>query len=194
MNNYYLEKLDLLKKYKKAKKSFFILFFKPSAYKPSISEISVENLKNENIKLIVCDLDQTLSIGYTKEIHPYTKKFIEDLKKSNIEIILFSNNKHKRVHYFAETLQIPFISKAFKPFPFKFKKHILKKKSYSFDEILIIGNQIVTDILLANILGLRSILVSPINSKQKKIIGFIYRILEKQIYKKLQQYNIFSIE
>lgn len=194
MNNYYLKKLSLLKKYKKAKKSFFILFFKPSAYKSSISEINVNNLKNENIKLIICDLDQTLSVGYTKQIHPYTLKFIEELKKANIKLILLSNNKTTRVKHFAEMLEVEYVAKAFKPFTFKFKKLLANNKQYTLDEILIVGNQIITDIFLANIVGIRSILVSPLNSKEKKFISIIYQILEKLIYKKLQQYNLFTIE
>ena len=75
-----------------------------------------------------------------------------------------------------------------KPFTFKIKKY-LKESNYNVENILFVGDQIVTDIKFSRKLGIYAILVDPINRSTErwytKINRFFENIRLNQIKKEL---------
>ena len=67
---------------------------------------------------------------------------------------------------------------------------VIKLFNYDLSEVAIIGDQLYTDILGGNKVGIKTILVNPMSSDDMFITRFIYRTLEKRIYKKLMSKNI----
>ena len=91
----------------------FVNFLKPSVYLDSIKEIDLNALKEQGIKLIICDLDNTLVPHYTKFPTQTAINFVNDVKKAGFDFSIVSNNTSKRVSFFAEKLGISdFISGA----------------------------------------------------------------------------------
>ncbi|WP_338969245.1 YqeG family HAD IIIA-type phosphatase [Spiroplasma endosymbiont of Labia minor] len=168
--------------------SLFLNYFKPSIYLKSFSKINLEGLKNAGIKVILCDLDNTL-ISWNQRIP--TKEnmiFFKAVKNYGFEFIIFSNNVKSRVENFAKKADIQNYFWDCKK-PLMGKMRLLKKiLPYKENEIIMIGDQLVTDILMANRAHIQSILVSPISrlTEDNKIITFF----EKFIYKRLAQRNI----
>ena len=123
--------------------------FIPFATAKNIYEIDTNFFIKNNIKTILCDLDNTLDpydeIVPRKEAHDLVKK----LKEVGIEFIIFSNNKEKRVKPYADSLGIKYYLKIAKPLKYKAEK-IFKKINLNKDETLIIGDQLLTDILFSN--------------------------------------------
>ena len=78
---------------------------------------------------------------------------------------------------------------AMKPYRGKIDK-IVKKYEYNQSEMAIVGDQILTDIVFGNRVGITAILVNPL-SVNDKLFTKIKRIREKKIYKKLYQNNLF---
>ena len=148
---------------------------KPNIYIKDIYSINYDKLKENNIKCLLFDLDNT--IATLDEIKP-TKNIIElfkKIKRMNFDIYIFSNAISKRVKPFSDELKVKSIPFALKPFKRNFKKIIEK---YNKDQIAIIGDQIFTDILGGNKAGINTILVDPI-SKKDLLLTKINRILEK---------------
>src|SRR5699024_8749050 len=83
------------------------------------------------------------------------------MREHGIYITIVSNNNKKRVRRFSDPVHLPFIYKARKPMTRSFRRAIddmnLKK-----DEIVIVGDQILTDVFGGNRLGVHTILVVPI--------------------------------
>ena len=82
-------------------------------------------------------------------------------------------------------------------FAFSFKKPmikkyelILKEYKYTVSEVVIIGDNLVTDILGGNKVGITTILVNPISNKDTAS-GKISRLYEKMIIKKLSKKELF---
>ena len=140
----------------------FVNYLKPSMYVNSITNIDLDSLKNQGIKLIICDLDNTLVPHFTKFPTKNAIDFVEKVKEMEFHFVLISNNTSKRVSFFAEKLGLKdYISNAKKPMPFNIKKVITNYKVKP-NETVIIGDIIVMDILAANILHTESILVKPL--------------------------------
>lgn len=167
----------------------FINYLKPSAYVTSVQEIDLDSLKEQGIKLIICDLDNTLVPHFNKFPTKKVKFFVDEVKRKGFEFVLISNNTKKRVSFFAEKLGLEnFVFNSKKPFPSAIKKTIEKMKIKP-QETVIIGDMLITDILVANLVHTESILVQPLINPEKamdKILSFI----EKFVFKKLNKDNL----
>ncbi|MEC6747639.1 YqeG family HAD IIIA-type phosphatase [Marinilactibacillus sp. XAAS-LB27] len=135
--------------------------FKPTWMVNSIYQITPEQLKKKNIKVVLTDLDNTLIAWNNPEATEETLEWIELMKKSGIHVVIISNNKRKRVSKVATLLELDFIPSAMKPLQKGFKQ-AQAQFDMTKDEILMVGDQIITDIKGANHAGIRSVLVKPI--------------------------------
>lgn len=177
--------------------TFWLNYLRPNIFVRDISKINLRSLKARGIKLIVCDLDNTLVPHFSKYPNKFTFDFLQKVKSENIDIIIASNNTKKRVTIFFEKLKEnsgvkKCIWNSKKPFSRKIKKYI-KENNYNFEDVVFIGDQFITDIFLANRLKAHSILTLPLVDQSKTIsINIFFRFIEKFIYKKLTHENILN--
>ncbi len=165
--------------------------FKPTYNARKVTEITGEFLIKNNFHGIILDIDDTLVPHGYPTPDQYILEWMDKLKKFGIKIILVSNNFKNRVAKFAEQLNLTYISMGLKPLPFGIKKAV-KKLEIPSNEILVIGDQIFTDITGANFLKMKSVLVDPV-SPSKTVLLKIKRFLERPIRKKLNlKYNSFN--
>ena len=122
--------------------------FKPKIYQKNIFEINYKELKNEGIKCLIFDLDNTLGLIENKTCPDETKKLIKKLQKDFFVLVL-SNNTNRRLKPYLEELGIDGVAWSMKP---SIKSLIQIKAKYKLKkkEMCIIGDQIVTDILAGN--------------------------------------------
>lgn len=179
------------KKTKREKYSFFN-YFKPSMALKNFSELDIYLLKINKIKLFICDLDNTLAPTFNSIPSRAAIKFVEDIKNMGIKFWVCSNNRKKRVAKFCKYIKPDgFVSFAMKPTKFKIKK-ILKKENVSPEETIIMGDQFVIDVFVANRLGCKSLLVVPLAGQAKSGSTRLTNYFEKKIYSKLAQNNILT--
>ena len=159
--------------------------FKPTYNVNSILEIPVEFFKNHKINSVLIDIDDTLTSHGEQSINSDTLHWIELLRSNGINLILVSNNFKKRVSIFAKSVGLPYVHMSLKPLPWGFSR-ALKRLSSTKEKSVIIGDQLFTDILGANLVGIRSVLVEP-RSKSKTLMLKIKRYIENPIRKKFQK-------
>ena len=110
------------------------------------------------------------------------QEWANQLKKANISLCIVSNSNNKeKVEKVAEKLDIPYIYFAKKPFKSGFIK-AKKILNLNVEQIGVVGDQILTDVIGANRMGMFSILVKPIEEKDIWITR-IKRPLENKIIK-----------
>ena len=161
------------------------MIHKPDFYYKDIFSINYNSLKNNNIKILLFDIDNTIKKKKKKEPDNKDIKLFNTLK-NDFNIILFSNALPYRVKRYANVLGIKdYYSLASKPLSYKYKK-IINKYNTSSNNIAAIGDQLYTDIKGANKIGITSILVDKI-SNNESIIPKINRYRENRIIKK---YNL----
>ena len=153
----------------------------PKMYLKSIFNIPYQKLKERGIKCLIFDIDNTITKISDDIPNPKTANLIQKLKE-DFTIVLISNNTKKRVAKVAQNLQVDFISFSLKPSIIGLSK-IRKKYKFSKNEMVMIGDQLFTDILAGNRYGILTILVDPLAKKDLKITS-LNRKFEKYVMKK----------
>ncbi len=164
--------------------------FVPDMYVQSIYRIDYEKLKNMGIKLVIFDLDNTISSVLDNEPSKEAILLMEHIKELGLRPILMSNSRKSRVEPFKNKLLIDSLAMSKKPTKYGYNK-ILSVYRRTCEEVACIGDQLVTDIYGANKMGMTSILVNPISKKDKTITLF-NRFLEGIIIKKLTKRDMFK--
>lgn len=153
--------------------------FIPTYHYKSIYDIDYKKFKELGIKVIMFDLDNTLIPYHEKLPNKQLFKLKEEILKLNLKIILVSNSKKERVSNFANAFDIPYIKFAKKPFKKGFKEALkLLPNDIKNEEILFIGDQLLTDIFGSNRMKFNSLLVDPLNRDTEALITKINRLGE----------------
>ncbi|MHC0035835.1 YqeG family HAD IIIA-type phosphatase [Pseudoneobacillus sp. C159] len=153
--------------------------FLPDQHVKSIFEIKPEDLKDKGIKGIITDLDNTLVEWDRPQATPNLIRWFEEMKQSNIKVTIVSNNNENRVKAFSDPLNIPFIFEARKPLTRGFYR-ALKQMGIEKQEAVVIGDQLLTDVLGGNRGGFHTILVVPV-AKTDGIFTKFNRFVERRI-------------
>ena len=141
-------------------------YFRPAALAPSLELISVEQLTREGIKGLLIDLDNTITRWNDVEVTPEVAEWIAKVKSAGIGICVVSNNSSRqRVAVVAEYLDIPYVYPASKPRRRAFRAG-MEILGTGRQDTAVIGDQLLTDILGGNRLGLYTILVKPISQRE----------------------------
>lgn len=135
--------------------------FLPDEHVPSIFDITPQKLSKMGIKGVITDLDNTLVEWNRADATPELMQWIEQMRDEGIVITVVSNNNERRVRQFSDPVPLPFIYKARKPMVKSFRR-AMRDMQMQTDEIVIVGDQILTDVLGGNRLGAHTILVVPI--------------------------------
>lgn len=136
----------------------------PKLYCEKITTITPEYLKENNIKGLILDVDNTL-LDFDLKLVDGLKEWHDEIKANGIKCIILSNsNKLTKVKMVADLLEIPFLKFAMKPLKRGFLK-AQKELDLPFENIAAIGDQIFTDVIGANRVKMHSILVKPLAEK-----------------------------
>ena len=157
----------------------------PKEYFNSVKDITIEFLKENNIKGLILDVDNTL-ISLDKKMPEGISNWAKKLKEQGIKLCILSNsNKIEKVEAVAKIIEVPYIFFGKKPLKSGFirAKEILKLQN---ENIAVVGDQIFTDIIGANRCNMFSILVKPIEEKDY-LITKIKRPIEKFIIKNMKK-------
>ena len=133
----------------------------PFAHAKSVYEIDVGFYKKLGIKHILVDLDNTLDSYRSMTPNERSINLIKTLRENDIEVIIISNNRGPRVRGYANKLGVEYLHSTGKPFSFKIKK-LIKEKNLNKDEILMIGDQMITDVSCGNGAKIKVVLTDKI--------------------------------
>lgn len=127
----------------------------------SLCDISPEFLQKNGIRLLLMDLDNTISPYKVNSPSDEMAQWIETMKRAGIRLFIVSNNKGDRPAVFSRLAGIPFLKLARKPSR-KGVRRAMELEGAKERETALVGDQIYTDVLAANRTGIKSILVEPI--------------------------------
>lgn len=148
-----------------------------------LSELDPRLLYNKGIKLVILDLDNTISPYGSFEVEEKLRLWIKSTIMLGIDVVVVSNTWYLRALISRIIVQVPVYYMAFKPFPFALWK-IIMEYGYSPEEVCVVGDQVFTDILMARIVGSSYVYVKPLSSKDGPHTR-IFRLLEKSFLAKV---------
>lgn len=135
----------------------------PKIILDSLPCLSPALLERRGITLLMLDFDNTIVPYTTSTPTERMRLWLEEMKSSNIRLCVVSNSKKPRVRVFCETYGLPCITHAKKPFS-RGIRQCLSEFGADPAESALVGDQIFTDTLGANHVGVCSILVSAIDN------------------------------
>ncbi len=162
--------------------------FVPDIYAKSIYTIDYEKLKRNGIKCILFDLDNTIAPLNVDTPDKSIRDLFNELEAMGFKLIIMSNSPRNRLRSFKEILNVDTSASSKKPLPQKYHK-IMKMYNFKDSEVAAMGDQLLTDILGANHVGITSILLNPM-SNIDGIGTKINRFFENKIFKYLEKRDI----
>ena len=153
--------------------------FVPFAHAQSIYEIDPEFFKKNGVKTLFIDLDNTLDSYKARVPQERTINFVNKIKETGVIPVIISNNRPERVSGYAEALGIEFLASARKPFSKRIKKE-LAKRNLTNEEVMLVGDQMMTDVQAARGAKIRVVLTEKI-VKEDQWTTHINRIFDRPI-------------
>ena len=151
--------------------------------------LTPEFLKSIGKTCVLCDIDNTL-VPYdvplpTEDVISWAKT----LTDNGIKLILVSNNEKERVEKFNESLSLPYLYKSGKPSR-KTVKNAIKKLNDSKENAIMLGDQLLTDVITARVSGITAVWVPTIKKVETPFFRFksaIEKPFIKYYYNKKQR-------
>lgn len=153
--------------------------FIPTFYSKDIFNVPTSFYQKIGIKYLLCDLDNTLDAFDTLYPSDRVFKLKEQLEQIGITMFIISNNKSNRVSKYAEALGIGYLNSARKPF----KKRLvlfLKNQNIDLNEVLLVGDQLLTDVRCGRSAKIKILLTDPI-VKREQPTTYINRTIDRPI-------------
>ncbi len=142
----------------------FVDLLVPDQYVERVQQIDLEGLLENGIRALICDLDNTLVAWGSEEITENTRSWLKEVHSKGFEVMIVSNALSGRVNHLAEQLDLPAIPRANKPRRRGYRR-ALDMLGVCPDETAVIGDQLFTDVVGGNRLGMKTILVIPLAGK-----------------------------
>ncbi len=158
--------------------------FYPKEYVSSAYRIDFDSFVKKGYKGVIFDIDNTL-VPHGTPADDNAKEFFAYLKELGLQACLLSNNDKARVDMFNEEIQVCTVPKGGKPAS-KGYRRAMELMGTDEQTTLFVGDQIFTDVYGANLAGIYSILVKPIDTSTDEIQIVVKRQFEKIV---LNQYK-----
>lgn len=143
-------------------------FIEPERYFSRISHIDIQkDIVDAGFSHVLLDVDNTILTRDTHEIPRDVAFWLSQARNKGIAFCLVSNNFHEGVHDVARRLDLPIVAKAVKPLPPAFLVALHKLGAKRKDTV-VIGDQLITDVLGAHFLGMTAYLLQPLVEQDLK--------------------------
>lgn len=159
----------------------------PQKYYESVLDISYDTLKKQGINTLFFDLDNTVMSYDQVFIETPLVNLLKSLEK-DFKLVIVSNSGYHRVSKACIPHQFKFLHSARKPLKKGFNK-ALKMIDGTSETSAFIGDQLMTDVLGSNKVGMYSILVKPLKKRTDHIFTRMNRRLEKVMIRKIKKHH-----
>ena len=137
-------------------------FHQPDRYFSRVSAIDVDaDLRAPGFKHLIMDVDNTILTRDDHTVPPDVQAWLDRVCESGLDICLLSNNFHEGVLHLADRLGPPIVARAVKPLPHGFLMARSKLQGTRADTV-VVGDQLITDVLGAHFLGMTAYMVCPL--------------------------------
>jgi len=160
--------------------------FSPGVYVERIVDIDLAALVREGAEAVLVDLDNTLLPWKSSAVPESSRVWIAEAKRLGIKICIVSNTHYpRRLRRIASELGVASIDRAVKP-----RRNgcdeAARMLGVELSRCVVVGDQLLTDILGGNLAGASTILVRPMDKRE--FVGTkISRLVEKLIFVLLER-------
>ena len=159
------------------------LVFCPHHKVETVSEVRVQDLRARGIAGVILDLDNTLVLWQQEEMAEHVVLWLEELKAAGMQLCILSNSVlSRRSERIAERLKCHVVRQAHKPSRGGFHRAMAAMGTRP-GSTAIVGDQMFTDILGGNRVGIYTIMVKPIHKREFPYTRYVSRPPERLLLK-----------
>lgn len=150
----------------------------PNEYVANLKQIEPGSLKHQGIEAVICDVDNTLVPYGSEEIARDTLQWLCRLREQGLKMALVSNALSRRVSRVACRLDLPAVPRASKPRRRGYRRALDMLQAEP-EQTAVIGDQLFTDVVGGNRLGMHTILVVPLSDQDfvgTRVVRFFERL------------------
>ncbi len=151
--------------------------FVPDLICEKVTEVPFDSFLEKGVSVIVFDIDNTLVSYETPLPTDSVKELLFSLKEKGVSVALVSNNTPERVALFNQSLGFFAVPDSHKPLK-RALRPVMEHFSVPAHKVLLVGDQLLTDVLAARLWGAGAVTVFPIKKKENLFFRF-KRLLEK---------------
>lgn len=129
------------------------------------SDVTVDFVKEQGIRALLCDVDNTLSPYEDAEPNETVRAWMQTMQENGVSLALVSNNHAPRVETYNQNLGLVAFADAGKPSR-KMYYRAAEALGVAIGDCAVLGDQLLTDCWSARRLGIRAIIVPPIRDKR----------------------------
>ena len=119
-------------------------------------DVTPDLLEKEGVKLLLCDLDNTLRLHSEKEPADELQDWVEECRDAGVRIVIISNNGRKKMmQKFCEPIGVDCVWWAKKPMSTKLTE-AMQEYGFKPSETVMLGDKWSTDVLAAKFAKVRS--------------------------------------
>ena len=154
--------------------------FRPNLRVSGITDIDLASLREQGFEGLLLDLDNTLLPWKNSDVPDSSRMWVETAIQLGMKPCIVSNTHYpKRLNRIAGELGIPAVAGALKPRGHGFEK-AAEAIGCELGRAVVVGDQLLTDILGGNRAGAYTILVNPMHPRE--FIGTkLSRVVERAI-------------
>ena len=156
---------------------------RPALLAEAVWDIDLDSLWALGTRGLILDLDNTLVDWNDTSVRPEVRAWLEAARRKGMRLCVASNAvRGKRVTRVARALGLLAVTRAGKPFPIAFRRAMAELATDA-SSTCAIGDQVFTDMLGANWLGLKTVLVRPLSRRESphtRLIRLVERPLRRR--------------
>ncbi len=147
-----------------------------------LDQVDFDLLYDQGYRSIFFDVDNTLITPESTMLTLQMENKVLSIKNKGFTIFLVSNNSSRqRIKRVCDQLNVPGYFFAIKPFPYT-AFDIAKYHQIDLAKTIVIGDQLLTDVVFSNLINAYGIFVEPLN-KKLSFIKTLQRELELKLIK-----------
>lgn len=146
----------------------------PTYRYPKVEDIPLESLSQAGIRGLILDLDDTLTPKNSDVFAPVVRQWLTEAQQ-HFQCYIVSNNRYpQHVRNISVMLNIPAVAQAHKPSP-RYLKQALQEMNLPADQVLLVGDRLLTDVWGGNRLNMPTCLLTPINPNPPGVMRWVYQ-------------------
>ncbi|NLS94529.1 MAG: YqeG family HAD IIIA-type phosphatase [Planctomycetaceae bacterium] len=141
--------------------------FRPYHCVETVTDLTLDRLRELNLDALLLDVDCTLKRYRDTGVSQEVGEWLGALRQAGIGLCLVSNGRGRRIEQFAASVDLPFVAKACKPFPWGLKK-AMREHGFHRERTAMVGDQLLADIVAGNLAGLTTVLVRAVHPEEEQ--------------------------
>lgn len=161
----------------------------PALYIERIYDLPLSWLKENSVKAVITDLDNTLVPWRDYRVASELADWFKDLHDAGFKTVILSNARPSpTITELSKLLETDLVVGARKPLT-RFFKIALSRAGTAPHETCVIGDQVFTDILGGNMVGCRTVLVKQVGRREFLGTRFM-RLIEKAVFPYILRHTV----